>query len=332
MKALILSTDKTLLDWETLDEKLLTIKEALSVWEVDVKVTDVKPKITNERVDHAWLLETIKPYFNNGYDVVAFHMSDRQRRRWGVKPSLRGSNWRSGEIGDFYFWADEDTERDGENQFIQTFLHEFAHEYFYQTKQYDITHYWHKGNPDIRGLFKTFNWALYQPRRLRLKKVKNLLERIVELLKRQKQLNLPIHPVPEYREHISQAYGVPNKKFYPQTGHHIGTDFACPKGTPVKAPMDGKVTVSGYSKSLGLFCYYEYVYDGVKYVTRFLHLSRRPKTGIFKQGEKIGETGDSGKTTGAHLHIDIFLNEVRVDILTSKNFRNLTINPEIHYV
>lgn len=332
MKFLILTTNKRTLNWKSLDSKLKDIRDTLDVWDIQIEYLDTVPKIVKGRVDHEWFLEATKPYFDKGHDVIGLHMGDRQRRKWGLKPSLRGSNQRSGEIGDFYFWADENTKRNGENQFIQTCLHEFAHEYFYQTNKPDITHYWHNGNPDIRGLFQTFNWSLYQPRRMKLKQVKNLLERLVELLKAQKQVSLPIHPVDKYRDHISQPYGTPNKKWYPRTGHHIGTDYATPRGTDVLAPMDGEVTVSGRSDSMGLFCYYKYKYDGVPYVARFMHLSRRPKTGLYKQGERIGVTGNTGQSTGSHLHIDIFLKEVRVDILTPKNWRDLTINPETHYV
>lgn len=155
--------------------------------------------------------------------------------------------------------------------------------------------------------------------------------KLAETFKAKQQLSL-LHPVEKYKGYISQAYGVKNAQFYPQTKHHIGTDYACPVGTPVRAPWAGEVTVAGSSPALGNFCHYRYVYDGVTYVARFMHLSDVPTRGVYQRGEMLELSGKTGKITGPHLHVDIFYNEVRVDILTEKNFRTLTVNPEEHYV
>lgn len=139
------------------------------------------------------------------------------------------------------------------------------------------------------------------------------------------------HPVEKYKHFISQVYGVKNKTFYPLTEHHIGTDYACPVGTPVRAPWSGEVTVSGKSPALGNFCHYKYLYQGVTYVHRFMHLSNVPFQGKYKRGETIELSGKTGKVTGPHLHEDIWYNEVRLDKLTKKNWSLLTINPQTHY-
>jgi hypothetical protein len=183
MKIIILSTDKSILKWKSLPKKLNFIKKALSVWEVEIKNVEVIPVVENNKVSSNWLSALINPYFNQGYDIVALHMSDKQRLEWGIMPSLRGYNPNSGkEYGDFYFWSDELTKREGLSQFIQTCLHELGHEYYQQTGQTDVVHWYHSQNPDITGLIESFDWTLYQPKRMALKKQVSFLERVVELL------------------------------------------------------------------------------------------------------------------------------------------------------
>lgn len=336
MKFLILTTSKRTLNWRTLDSKLKEIGEALTdSWEVSIQYYDGDVKTSGDRVDRDWLGELTKSYFDHGYDVIGLHMSVKQKRDWGIGATVRGVNInRPTEVGDFWFWADERTKRNGENQFVQTCLHEFSHEYYQQTGLMDLTHSYHAQNNDIKGLFTTFNWFKYQPKRMNLKKQKSILERLVELWERFNAKNAEeglIHPVSEYSKLISQAYGVKNDKWYPITGHHLGTDYACPIGTPLKAPSSGKVIASGTSPSMGNFCYYQYTYQDQEYVSRFMHLSTVPKRGDYKRGEVIAKTGSSGNVTGPHLHVDIFLEEVRLDLLSKKNWTQLTVDPQEHY-
>ena len=185
MKFLILTTEEKTLKWKSLPQKLKAIQKALTnVWSIEIKHFGGEVHIKGDRVDRDWLGRLTKSYFDQGYDVVALHMSIKQKKDLGIKPTLRGSNpRRKSEVGDFYFWANERTKRDGENQFVQTCLHEFAHEYYQQTGIVDMTHNYHDQNPDISGLFTTFNWFKYQPKRMKLKKIRNLLQRIIELQK-----------------------------------------------------------------------------------------------------------------------------------------------------
>lgn len=334
MKFLIITTDSKLLEWKTLKDKIKDIEKTLHVWDVTIGTYKGQPKIKGDRIDRDWLEDISKRHFDKGYDVVGLHMSQTQARKWGINKSLRGSNpIRDNELGDFYFSADENRTRNGEDRFTQVCLHEFSHEFFQQTGLPDRTHEYHDKNPDIRGLFKSFNWSLYQPQRMKLKKVKTLLEKAVELLELWNTLQKKtlIHPVSDYSSNISQAYGVRNKRWYPTSHRHNGTDYACPVGTKVVAPIDGQVTASGWSDSMGNYCYYRYTHQGKIFVERYMHLSTIPKLGTYKQGVLLGKTGDTGKVTGAHLHLEVWKNEVRLDLLTPKNWNTLTVNPETHY-
>lgn len=188
MKLLILTTDLTVKDWGTINDKLEYITNVLNNgtvnWQVEMQEYYGLVMIENNRLERQWFKELVNQYFKKGYDMVAFHMSDKQRKTWGIKPTLRGSNL-SGpeEYGDMYFWSDEHTLREGLPQFIQTLLHEICHEYYQKTGFQDITHIWHANNPDITNLIKGFNWAYYQPVRQKLKRIKLLLEKVLELTK-----------------------------------------------------------------------------------------------------------------------------------------------------
>lgn len=139
------------------------------------------------------------------------------------------------------------------------------------------------------------------------------------------------HPVENFKEYVTQAYGVPNKR-YRLTGRHIGTDYATPIGTGVRAPRDGEMTHTGYTKTLGYFGIYRYMWRGRQYEDRYLHLKAEPRPGKRKQGDIIAWTGNSGEVTGPHIHIDVWRDEVKLDRINSRNWSQLTEDPQSHYV
>jgi murein DD-endopeptidase MepM/ murein hydrolase activator NlpD len=94
---------------------------------------------------------------------------------------------------------------------------------------------------------------------------------------------------------------------------HPGQDIAAPNGTPVIAPADGEVVFSGWQRGYGNIVIIEH---GGGLSTRYAHLSESDVLvkQLVKRGEKIGKVGSTGRSTGAHLHY-----EVRVD--------NKSVNP-----
>lgn len=341
LKLLILTTDKSLLKWKSLPSKLAFIKKALNSgenadFEVEVKYTDSTPLVTNGRVDHAWLEEHNRPYFSQGYDLIGFHMSRAQWKELGLIESLRGSNPRdNSEQEDFYFSSDEKNKRKGKDRFTQVCLHEAAHAYYQETGQSDLTHEWHERNPDISGLFKLMDWSLYQPYRLGLRYYLNLLERKFGLLSTIFSKSEPTRPLvlkkrlpSPFNEKVSQGYGVKNA-IYSMTGRHIGVDYACPVGTPIFAPADGEITVSGEHSTLGKFCYFTYVWEGKTRVERNLHQSKLMPRGKYKAGDVIGYSGNTGMSTGPHYHVDGWWNEVNTAKINKTNWNELTYDPTI---
>ena len=113
-----------------------------------------------------------------------------------------------------------------------------------------------------------------------------------------------------------------NSKFNPHRKHpvtgrrvpHKGVDFKAKVGTPVYAPADGVVTFAGYQRAAG---YYMIVRHQGNYSTVYMHLSKIEKKRDEKVtvGEVIAKTGNTGRTTGPHLHYEIRINDRAVDPL-----------------
>lgn len=84
---------------------------------------------------------------------------------------------------------------------------------------------------------------------------------------------------------------------------HNGTDFAVGVGTRVYSVGDGVVTRAGYHPAAGN---YIVIKHGRKYTSRFLHLSKISvrKGQRVEMGQLIGKSGNTGRSTGAHLHYE----------------------------
>lgn len=106
---------------------------------------------------------------------------------------------------------------------------------------------------------------------------------------------------------------------HPVTGRvrpHNGTDFATPIGTPILATGDGVVTRVTNHPYAGLYIVIEH---GDKYKTRFLHLSKAlvRKGQTVSRGQKIALSGNSGRSTGPHLHYELHINGRPVNAMTA---------------
>lgn len=112
----------------------------------------------------------------------------------------------------------------------------------------------------------------------------------------------------EKRYRISSSFN-PNRR-HPVTGRvspHNGTDFAVPIGTKVVAPGDGVVTLVTNHRFAGKYIVIEH---GNKYRTRYLHLSKPlvHKGQRVSRGQVIALSGNTGRSTGPHLHYEFHVN------------------------
>ncbi|PMR69447.1 peptidoglycan DD-metalloendopeptidase family protein [Halomonas heilongjiangensis] len=108
----------------------------------------------------------------------------------------------------------------------------------------------------------------------------------------------------------------PRRK-HPVTGRispHRGTDFAMPIGTPIQAPADGQVEKVGNHPVAGR---YVVVRHDNGYRTRYLHLSRPlvNRGDRVSMGERIALSGNTGRSTGPHLHYEVIVNNNQVDAM-----------------
>ena len=117
---------------------------------------------------------------------------------------------------------------------------------------------------------------------------------------------------------ISSRYNLKRKiAFYGRIRPHLGTDFAAPVGTHIRATASGTVIKSSYTRSNGN--YVKIKHNGT-YSTQYLHMKKRGvKVGQFvKQGDYIGTVGMTGNTSGPHVCYRFWKNGKQVDPLRQK--------------
>ncbi len=107
-------------------------------------------------------------------------------------------------------------------------------------------------------------------------------------------------------------------KMYGKIKPHLGTDFAAPRGTPIKAAGDGVIVARGFTKPNGN--YIKIKHNGT-YTTGYLHMS---KFGKFRNGQRvkkgqiIGYVGSTGYSTGNHLCFRFWKRGRQVDFLKER--------------
>ena len=101
---------------------------------------------------------------------------------------------------------------------------------------------------------------------------------------------------------------------------HRGTDYAAPGGTEIYAVSGGVVTAAAYHYSWG---YYVQVYhgkddNGNSYSTLYAHMNSAPIVSVgqsVSKGQTLGFVGSTGNSTGNHLHLEMKVNNVLVNVM-----------------
>jgi len=114
---------------------------------------------------------------------------------------------------------------------------------------------------------------------------------------------------------MASGYGYRTDPFTKVRKFHYGMDFTAPRGTPVYASGDGVVTradsqSSGYGNHIRID-------HGFGYVSLYGHLYKYnvKKNQKVKRGDLIGFVGNTGRSSGAHLHYEIFKDDERINPL-----------------
>jgi len=129
---------------------------------------------------------------------------------------------------------------------------------------------------------------------------------------------------------MASGFGWRSDPFTKARKMHWGMDFTAPRGTPVYASGDGKITradnrASGYGKHIRLE-------HGYGYMTIYAHLSRyNVKVGEqVKRGDLIGFVGSTGRSEAPHLHYEVWKDGERINpinfyygSLSAEEFENM---------
>jgi murein DD-endopeptidase MepM/ murein hydrolase activator NlpD len=134
------------------------------------------------------------------------------------------------------------------------------------------------------------------------------LQAVTEYLTKQKDRLTATPALWPTEGHVTSPFGSRTSPFTGQPQQHTGVDIAAPPGTPISAPADGIVTFAGtlpgYGHALVLT-------HGFGFKTFYGHNQRNQvsKGQTVKRGQVIAFVGNSGYSTGAHLHYEVLLND-----------------------
>ncbi|MGL5254336.1 MAG: peptidoglycan DD-metalloendopeptidase family protein [Brevinema sp.] len=111
-----------------------------------------------------------------------------------------------------------------------------------------------------------------------------------------------VRPVKSYR--FTSGFGMRRHPFGLGRRLHAGIDLAAPIGTPVHAAREGKIVFAGSSGNYGLMIRIQH---NNGFSTVYAHLSRiRVQEGAWvSANQRIGDVGNTGRSTGPHLHFEV---------------------------
>jgi murein DD-endopeptidase MepM/ murein hydrolase activator NlpD len=111
---------------------------------------------------------------------------------------------------------------------------------------------------------------------------------------------------------LSSGFGVRTSPFTDTAVFHHGLDIVAKRGVPVRAAAAGRVVRSGYESLYGNVVVVEH---GNGYRTLYAHLGERLAAAgdIMQKGDPVGTVGDTGRTTGPHLHYEVHVNGLAVN-------------------
>ncbi|MCM1136100.1 MAG: M23 family metallopeptidase [Clostridium sp.] len=117
---------------------------------------------------------------------------------------------------------------------------------------------------------------------------------------------------------LSSGFGRRNRPTKGASTYHKGIDWATPTGTAVYASCGGTVARAGWGSGYGYVVYINHP-DGRQ--TRYGHLSKVLVSAgqTVSQGQKIALSGNTGVSTGPHLHFEILINGTQVNPLSYLN-------------
>tara|TARA_B100000683_G_scaffold269613_1_gene306960 strand:+ start:2168 stop:2887 length:720 start_codon:yes stop_codon:yes gene_type:complete len=117
---------------------------------------------------------------------------------------------------------------------------------------------------------------------------------------------------------VTGVYGTQRYYNGKKGNYHNGHDIAADTGAPIYAPSDGKVMLTGHYYYNGKFVMMNH---GNNLISMFLHMDDIlvSQGSLVEKGQVIGSVGNTGLSTGPHLHWSVLLNNHYVDPLALVN-------------
>ena len=137
-------------------------------------------------------------------------------------------------------------------------------------------------------------------------------ESLLKYLEDQRNLLASTPAIRPVKGWISSRFGHRKSPFTGLREFHKGLDIATKKGTPIIASADGIVTYAGIKGLMGRMVVIDH---GHGLVTRYAHLEKALKKcgEAVKRGDTIALVGNTGRSTGPHLHYEVRLNGIPVN-------------------
>lgn len=120
------------------------------------------------------------------------------------------------------------------------------------------------------------------------------------------------------RGYISSRYGWRTSPFTGARQFHSGVDIAVPLGTPIKAAMAGRVAATGYDVASGNYVIIAH-HSGYRTLYGHMDVIRVKEGQYVTTGQRIGDAGSTGLSTGSHCHFTVFKNGATVNPLNLIN-------------
>ncbi len=136
------------------------------------------------------------------------------------------------------------------------------------------------------------------------------------------EIVLPLGNPLQTFQRVSGSFGSRTDPFNQKKARHEGIDMVAPRRSPVLATADGKVLRAGLNGAYGKFVEIEHA---LGFRTRYAHLDEISvkKGQVVKAGSQVGLMGNTGRSTGPHLHYEIRVNKKVLNpyrfIRTTKN-------------
>jgi murein DD-endopeptidase MepM/ murein hydrolase activator NlpD len=138
------------------------------------------------------------------------------------------------------------------------------------------------------------------------------LKELIDFFSKRAEIRLSTPSIWPVRGWISSGYGYRKSPYTGKRQFHAGIDIAASYGSDVKSTAAGIIIFSGRKQGYGKVVEIDH---GNGFITRYAHNSKLlvKKGRRVSRAETIAKVGDSGRTTGPHVHYEVQLNGIKVN-------------------